>query len=276
MAPGAPTLLELALQRVEPHLDSATVHVVMDSRQRRWTEPLAGRLPGRLSWMPADDGNAVAVVAGIVSALVRDPEATVVVMPITQSVGAEDIFSQALDRAFRAAQVSRDLVLLGAESHTAIGDHDWLVPFAPRHLLGAEVIPSARLLESPPPQAVPRLRQAGALVHTGVVVGQGRAFLELFEDLTPRLLRLFLYGAAMPDSEAEAFVTKAQEGLGALDLARDLLALAHVVRAVTVPASAGWIDLQSPARMATWLTRERNHRLLSYPLTTPYRRRQAP
>ncbi len=276
VAPGAPTLLEQALHRVEPHLDATTVQVVMDSRQRRWAEPLERRVSGRLRWMPADNGSAVAVVAGVVSALVRDPEATVVVMPINQSVGAEEIFAEALDKAFRAAAVSRDLVLLGAEPHAAIGEHDWLLPFAPRGVLGTEVIASARLLESPPPAAASRLSQVGALVHTGVVVGQGRAFLELFEDLTPRLLRLFLYGAAMPDAEAEAFEAQAQEGLGALDLSRDLLALAHVVRAVPVPAAAGWIDLRSPTRMATWLARERNHRLQSFPLATNYRRRRAP
>lgn len=276
LGPGAPTLLELALRRVAAHVDAAATHVVMDGRQRRWAEPHAGRIPGRVRWSQFDNGSAVSVIAALVPALVRDPEATVVVMPVNQSVAVEGSFAITLDRAFRAAAVSRDLVSLGAEPSDAIGEHDWLVPFAPPWLSGAGTIPSTRLVVSPPPETVAQLRHAGALVHTGVVVGQGRAFLELFEDLTPRLLRLFLYGAAMPAPRAETFLAQAQEGLGELDLSRDLLGLAPVLRAAVVPAGAGWIDLRSPTRMAAWLARERNARLLNAAPATTYRRRQVP
>lgn len=275
VTPTAPTLMEKAIHRASWHVDEAAIHTIVDRRQRRWGEPMSSVMPGSWRWVPADNGSAVSVLAGLVPALVHDPEATVLILPVTQSLGDEEAFRRAVDRAFNVASISRDVVAVGAESTGPIGAHDWLLPFAPRWLVGSKVVPSARFVASPSEASVDHLMRSGGLLHTGVIVARGCAWLDLFEELTPRLLRLFLYGAAMPARESETFAVQAQEGLGALDLSRDLVALTHRLRAVCLPSHAGWLDLRSPTRMATWFVRERHQQQPSYPLCS-HRRRLAP
>ena len=101
---------------------------------------------------------------------------------------------------------------------------------------------------------------------TCVVVAPGAELLALFERLTPRLLRLFLYGAAMPPAEGSAFLDLAYDGLGSLDLARDILSLALELRMVVLPRQAGWSDLGSEARLLAWLSKRRSGEMMPWPL----------
>ena len=253
------TLLQSTLRRLAAHAPPSRIHVVIDRRQR--SRAIAQLRPFHgvdIFGQPGDCGTAVGTLVSLIDILVEDPDAVVVISPSDHVMLDEAGFEDALARAFDVAEERRAIVVIGAEPDGIAGDDGWLLPYAPlRPDLRCAVQPVARYVHPGAADDTTSLVDGGAVHSTGLVVASGAALLELFEALTPRLLRLFLYGAAMPPAEGSAFLDLAYDGLGALDLARDLLTLASDLRMVVMPRRTGWSDLGTETRLLAWLAKRR-------------------
>lgn len=261
------TLLQATLRRLGKHVPAGDTQVVIDRRHRARAIAQLGKAPEvDVLAQPNDCGTAVGTLVPLIDILIADPDAVVAIAPADHAILDAAAFDEALTSAFVAAEEHRSIVVMGAEPDGCASDDGWLLPFAPlRPGLRCPVQPVARYVQHDP-EATTSLLNGGAVHSTSLVVAHGAAMLELFEAFTPRLLRLFLYGAAMPPAEGSAFLELAYDGLGSLDLAGDLLTLAHGLRMVVLPRSAGWSDLGSETRLLAWLAKRRSAEMMPWPL----------
>jgi len=267
------TLLQSTLGRLRNQVSVAQTRVVIDRRQRaRAIGQLRRHASVDVFAQPCDCGTAVGALVPLIDILVDDPEAVVAIVPADHAVVDDALFDEAMAQAFTVAEEQHAVVVIGAEPDGTAGDDGWLLPFAPPFPSGAgprsrcRVQPVARYVQQGNPEDTSKLLEGGAVHSTSLVIASGAALLELFERFTPRLLRLFLYGAAMPPAEGSAFLDLAYDGLGSLDLAGDLLTLAHGLRMVVLPRRAGWSDLGSEARLLAWLAKRRSAEMMPWPL----------
>lgn len=266
-----PCLVE-QLVRLSERLGASDVDLVVEPE-------VAPQLPASLRHRvdpisaPAHVGTGVGLLVPLVRALVRDPGCTVVIAPHDIGWLVSRGLEHAIARAQARAEATGAIVLLGAEVGAltpwlpAHPGRSWLVPFGPRGR--ATDVPIARVVARPRGRGAPPSTAVDALHPTGFVVAPAMRLLDLFEDLTPRLVRLFLFGASMPTDEGDDFMRRALEDLGPLDLLSDLLAFARCLRAIVVPESAGLSDLRGELAAAVWLARRRS---VAEHSTSPYRR----
>lgn len=262
------TLLQSTLRRLGRHVPIDHTRVVIDGRHRSRAIAQLRRFPAAdVFGQPSDCGTAVGTLVPLIDILIDDPDAIVVISPSDHGVLDEAVLDDAMTHLFQVAEERRAIVVLGAEPDGMACDDGWLLPFAPmRPGLRGAVQPVARYVHPAGSEDTTGLVGAGAVHSTCVVVAPGAELLALFERLTPRLLRLFLYGAAMPPAEGSAFLDLAYDGLGSLDLARDILSLALELRMVVLPRQAGWSDLGSEARLLAWLSKRRSGEMMPWPL----------
>lgn len=265
------TLLQRTLRRLGRQVPASHTRVVIGRRHRTRAIAQLRRFPMvDVFGQPSDCGTAVATLVSLIDILIDDPDAVVAVCPSDHGLLDEAPFDDAMSRAFQVAEERRAIVVLGAESDGTACEDGWLLPFAPlRPDFPGAVQPVARYVHPVGADDRAKLLGRGAVQSTGVVVASGAELLALFERLTPRLLRLFLYGAAMPPAEGSAFLDLAFDGLGSLDLGQDLLASTLGLRMVVLPRQTGWSDLASEARFLAWLSKRRSHEMMPWAPTRP-------
>ncbi|MCA9623342.1 MAG: hypothetical protein KC731_30185, partial [Myxococcales bacterium] len=257
--------------------EAATTVMVNEADRRLAIRQLARHEEVQLLTQPVDAGSAVATLVPLIDHLVADPAATVVIFPTHQVIAASAALDRALAAAERAAQEHRTVVLLGAESDRLPSEGGWLLAHgAPKPPHRASVYPLARWFPETEAAVVPKLVEAGAVRATGIVVAHGLALLELFEELTPRLLRLFLYGAGLPPAKSEAFAARAYHDLGSLDLVGDLLSMGRGLHLSVLPREVVVNDLRGELRLAAWLASQGAVRGLASTRARGYRRVAAP
>jgi mannose-1-phosphate guanylyltransferase len=249
------SLLGSTLQRARHVAEPERILPVVADHHREWWKPELRHLPGvNVLVQPQNRGTAVAILHALVHMLVRDDDPLLVVYPCDHGVDDEGPLHRAVDRALRAANApERPLVLLGIVPGTAETQYGWIVPAR-----GGPGIARAvhRFEEKPSLRDAFALMQAGGLWNSLIFAVSGRALLGLYLKFVPRLVEAYLW--KMPDRDRSGESLEAcYSSLPFTDFSRDVLERSVPHLSVVTVHDTGWTDLGTPARLESWLERQR-------------------
>lgn len=239
---GGGTLLDRALDRARRHSVDARI-VVVTTRAHRFEAEQALAAHPEVVWLEQPRGldTTPGILAPLLHVRAADPDAEVVLLPADHHVLDERVFAGAVRRGLDVARAAPGtLAVLGAEPAGSVEDYGWLVP--------SSAEPGARVLsfrEKPAAAELDALRRAGAVVNTLVLVGSARAFASSIAAHCPGWWRALRAAGADADR-----IEAAYDVLPASNFSRDVLEnVTDRLRIVVVPATAGWSDVGTPARL---------------------------
>ena len=262
---GEQSLFQLALRRAERVVErSRIVAVVAEAHRDWWTHDLATLDPDNVVVQPANRGTAAGVLLPLLAITRRDPEARVALFPSDHWVDAESVLAEAVHAALAALeQDATRIILLGISPDEAEPGYGWIVPGACTVASpGTSLSTVSSFVEKPDPESARRMMRAGGLWNSFLLVGTGRALLDLYARRLPGLLAS-LRAATRRRSRRE--LAAAYGPMEPHDFSRDLLQGAESeLRVAHVPA-CGWTDLGTPLRVAACLRRAAPKRIDPHP-----------
>jgi mannose-1-phosphate guanylyltransferase len=268
---GRPSALEDTVARLERHVPHRRMRIVTDRRHAAYVARQLATRDVREVNQRRHVGSAIGVLVALLHALVEDPDALVIVTPAHHVIDDAVMFDEALRAALACAERRDSLILVGANPSVVAATDAWILPHGgSTHRWAAA--PVARYVHAPARHQRAGLRARGAVVATGIVVAKGSVLLDLYQRLTPRVLRLFLYALDMNPATSSAFTDEAMDGLSSLDLSSDMLPLAHDLSCIALPREAGWSQLDDEARVLEWLAKRRSGDVLRRSAARAYRR----
>src|SRR5437867_6526203 len=204
---GTRSMLEHTIDRALQLVPGDRLVTVVAREHRRYLdEALAVSPPGLLLEQPRDCGNGAAVMLALAHVLERDPEATVLVLPVDHFIHPEQRFMRVLANASRLAGRSGDrLIVLGAVPHHSEADAERIVtaPGARERPLdrepssrfafgsdGASADPGAMLRWHDGPSASEAFRDGG-LWNTNIFAARAATFWDIGRQLLPDMVRSF-------------------------------------------------------------------------------------
>jgi mannose-1-phosphate guanylyltransferase len=252
---GERSLLEDTVARLAPLTDPVHTLTVVDDTHHSYVEHLRERASiGEVVYQPADRGTATGVLLATLVVSTCDPDAVVVVTPSDHGVADDEEFRAGLREAGEYARRHRDdVVLLGVEPQSAIGDYGWIVPAREEAGDGRHTSTVASFVEKPPAPAAERLFASGAVWNTMVLVARAEAILTLYRRYAPDLAGAFECLRFLPPSRRDQQLRRLYEHLPMLDFSHDVLEQASGLHCLAWRASVGWTDLGTPERLAAWI-----------------------
>jgi mannose-1-phosphate guanylyltransferase len=252
---GGQTLLEATVARLRPLVPDSRTLVVIDQSHRQFADPIWQRAAiGHQVVQPVARGTACGALLGLAE-LAATPAAVVVLTPADHGVINERRFRRSVQQAVRLVR-ERDsgIVLFGVEPSSATQDYGWIVQ-GPRVIGSALPIEAvAGFVEKPDPGHALRLFSTGAAWNTMVLVTRVGTLLDLYRTRLPEVAEVFDRACAIPSrEERHAFLTTQYPDLPHADFSGDVLAQAGELHVHIWPASMGWTDLGTPARLSAWL-----------------------
>jgi mannose-1-phosphate guanylyltransferase len=162
-----------------------------------------------------------------------------------------------VDSAFHAAALNPDsVVLLGIEPEKAETSYGWIEPA--RSLFGGEARSFSRVerfWEKPSEKVASRLKSAGCLWNSFVMVGRADAFVAMFREHLPKLFRMFNVSKPFFGRESEkAIVRSIYAWIGETNFSSEVLENAVNNLMVMRVADVGWSDLGEPQRVLSTLS----------------------
>jgi mannose-1-phosphate guanylyltransferase len=192
---------------------------------------------------PLEKGTAPSVLLGLSRVLAADREGLVVLLPSDHFVRDDGPFRDAVARARARAAASGAAVVLGALPDSADPYQAWVVPRPSRS--GESYVD--RFEEAASPAAAQRLREAGALWNTEIVVAPAARLWQLAYEHLPEqahaLERCHASHPADPEALREVYAK-----LSSADFARDVLARSSGLEVVSL-SPCGWSDWGTPERV---------------------------
>ena len=252
-ADGGSTLLEDTLKRTAPLAPPERTVIVVD----RTHAPFVDALPHvershRVVYQPRDRGTAAGVLLGLTEVVAMEPDARVLLTPSDHGVTRPREFLTGLCHAARTVHTNPDhIVLFGVEAESAEGDYGWITP-AGEPAADTRLRPVAAFVEKPVARVARQLFESGAVWNTMVLVARASALLELYRSRLPELTAIFMHSLGMSGEERGVFLHAQYENIRAADFSHDLLSRADGLSLHTWPASIGWSDLGTPARLERW------------------------
>lgn len=256
---GGRTLLAGAVARARRLVAAEQVLAVVSESHRRWWEAgVPGLLPSSLVVQPENRGTAPGLLLPLLHLYYRDPDAVVVVLPSDHHVGRENVLWRALASAVTVARREPlRVVLLGMKPDAPQSDYGWILA-NPGPADGPRGV--AAFVEKPDRERATRLMEHGALWSSFMMVGHVSAFLKLFAQQAPELLRLMLTrlasGGGTRPSEALAAMYRS---IPVSDFSRDVLEGGRESLSVMSVPECGWSDLGTPERVLAVHPRGRSH-----------------
>ena len=250
---GTRSMLDHTLDRAACLCDPNRIMTVA-GRQHR--DLLQSRRPrpsdGSFLYQPRNLDTAPGVLFGLVHALHRDPDTTVVLFPSDHFVHPEWLFVEKVREAVRAVTLLPErMILLGATPVDLEEDYGWIVP---AEELGDD--PSQRLraaqafVEKPPPARAAALFAQGALWNTLVLVARGRTLWDVAAERLGHLTPYFTALEAAIDTSREADVLEAiYRELPPANFSSELLQQAAERIAVMPLDGVQWNDWGRPDRI---------------------------
>lgn len=243
---GGGSLLRRAVLRAQAISGLERTAVVVAAEHRCWwAAELADLSEANVIVQPCNRGTACGVLLPLMHVLLRDPGATVVVLPSDHVVADEVTLLDAVATAIDHVDDEPErLVLLGLSAEgpdTALG---WICPDGDG---GSRVRSVSQFVEKPDREAAEELVRAGALWNSFIFAMRAADLYGLFEWTLPWLTRVFAHAFSLqgPGSRGER-VQRFYDRLPSVDFSRAVLQNAgHDLRVVEVPP-CGWFDVGTP------------------------------
>ena len=250
---GTRSMLDHTLDRAARLCDPSRILTVVGRHHRDVLRTRASRATdGAFIEQPANLDTAPGVLLGLVHAMHRDPDATLVVFPSDHFVYPEWRFVAKVQVAIQAAERLGDRILLLGAAPTDIEDeYGWIVPSddlgrQPAH----RVFAVESFVEKPGPAEAARLYERGALWNTLVLVARARTLWELACERLPGLTPFFSVLQAAIGTRREARVLdEVYETMPRVNFSSELLERASDRIAVQSLDGVLWNDWGQPARI---------------------------
>ena len=247
------TLLEATWARLDGVISPARRMAVVTRHHEPFYTPLMARLrPADLVVQPENRGTAAGILYPLLRLAARAPAAAVAVLPSDHHFSDDARFMARVEAAFEAVATRPDrLVLLGMIPDSPESEYGWIEPgdlLAPGAM--RDLYQVTRFWEKPAADLADRLRLAGCLWNSFVMVGAVETFLATIACALPAL-----YGAL--DNVAPAFgavveadaVRAVYAALPPADFSRHVLTPSTSRLAVMPVTGVTWSDLGSPDRV---------------------------
>jgi mannose-1-phosphate guanylyltransferase len=248
---GGRSLLELTLARMAALVPPERCVIVIDEAHREFINRCALG-DARVVAPPANRGTAAAVLYGLLSVLVVDPQAIVLVTPADHGVVNPSAFLAALRKGVGHVTASGGVVLFGAAASVAYTDHGWIAIGPEATTSGMQSVTA--FIEKPNPAAARQLLESGALLNTMVIAARARTLLRICREQLPDVSACFVAALTLPADTRDAVMRTRYPRLPKSDFSREVLTSAPGLLVYRIPADAGWSDLGTPDRVAKWLT----------------------
>lgn len=191
---GSRSMLQHTLDRAESLSGAERLLVVVASHHepRIWDQ-LDDHHTEAIVAQPRNRDTAAGIFLPLTYIGVKDPDATVVILPSDHFVYPQEQFVEAVRRAALAAQRLPDkLILLGAQPDHPETEYGWIQPGdAVAQIDGHEVRKVVGFQEKPDANAAQRLLKAGALWNTFVIAAQWQILWQLGWQCFPVLMERF-------------------------------------------------------------------------------------
>ena len=247
---GGPSLLRRAVRRGEDIAGlERTVVVVAEDHRRWWSAEVRGLPEENVIVQPCNRGTACGVLLPLIHILVRDPDATVIVLPSDHVVAEERALANAMAAAALNARLEPDrLIILGIEPERPDTGLGWIEPDSD---LPKPIMDVSRFVEKPSPEQAEELIRNGALWNSAIFAMRGAALLELFRWALPWLTEMFDVALVSDDADVPPErVPALYDRLPSVDFSRAVLQKAGAeMRVVAVPP-CGWTDVGTPEGVA--------------------------
>lgn len=251
---GGKTLLRQTYDRIDPLFPrDQKLFVVTRTHERFYSDELDGSDNTRVLVQPQSRGTGLAITAGIFRILQTQPDAIVAVFPSDHYYSNEGAFRLAIKRALGFARTySESIILLGAEAHSPEVEYGWIEPGpVVEELPAGQLLRVNRFWEKPSLSQAETLLDAKCLWNTFVMIGTGRAFLDLLNSRIPAVVRHVSDALSIGDLEA------AYRGVRTVDFSQEVLGQRPDRLLVVRDAASGWADLGNSARVIDTLVRNR-------------------
>jgi mannose-1-phosphate guanylyltransferase len=248
---GGQSLLQLSLQRALAVAARDHIVPVVTDAHRRWWEPqLLGFHRNRVVVQPRNRGTGFGVLLPLLVIAKCDPEAGVIFIPSDHYVEHEDLLAEFLRQATAPEALDSDkLTLLGMTPNAPDSGFGYLSP-APDSGVGLR--PVHQFIEKPDEATAAKLIRAGSVWNSGIFAGRISQIVGLFERHVPGLI---LDASAVVNDLRDSRVPSADLTFlfnrhPALDFFRDLLQKSPGDLQFLAVPPCGWIDVETPVRLA--------------------------
>ena len=251
---GGKTLLRQTCDRIHPLFRrDQKLFVVTRAHERFYSDELNGSDNTRVLVQPQSRGTGLAITTGILRILKLQPGAIVALFPSDHYYSNERAFRLAIKSALRlAGTYSESIILLGAEAHSPEVEYGWIEPGQViADSSAAQLLRVNRFWEKPSLSQAQTLLDAKCLWNTFVMIGTGRAFLDLLTSQIPDVVRHVSDRLAIGDLEA------AYRGVRAVDFSHEVLGQRPDRLLVVRDAASGWSELVNSARVVDTLLHNR-------------------
>jgi mannose-1-phosphate guanylyltransferase len=247
---GGPSLIRRAIQRGETIAGPERTVVVVAEDHRRWWSAEVGDLPdANVIVQPCNRGTACGLLLPLVDILVRDPDATLLVLPSDHVVADEHTLANAMEAAVLNARLEPDrLLILGIEPERPDTGLGWIEPNGD---LPKPIMDVSQFVEKPSHDQADELMRNGALWNSAIFAMHGGALLELFRRALPWLTEMFDVALIGDDATARPeTIPTLYERLPSIDFSRAVLQKAGAEKRVVAVPPCGWTDVGTPEGVA--------------------------
>lgn len=197
--------------------------------------------PGSLILEPRRRGSAISAMVALLHVLDRDPEATLLLLPLGRSLEREGRLLRSLPTVVDQARRRSDSMIVMATTPSGLQCRGgWLLPMHTGET--GRTLPVSVLAHDPDPASAHRFVRRGALISTGVMAVSGRTLLGMFALALPKELG---ETASWREQQlgAPRDLRRLYARLGHRDYQRDVLErCTDMLRVMPVPADSccGW------------------------------------
>jgi mannose-1-phosphate guanylyltransferase len=188
-----------------------------------------------------------------------DSDAVVAFFPSDHHFSDDTVFIAHMNSAFAAASLMPGkVILLGIPPETAEVDYGWIEPGVPPDVPAVDsVFPVTRFWEKPNPVLASALMARGCLWNSFVMVGHISAFLKLFRNALPGLIKSFESDKSwMSEVSERSGLCDLYSGIPMSGFSQDVLSVQPEHLAVLFATGLGWSDLGEPGRVFSVLERK--------------------
>lgn len=264
-------LIDQAMARARRLVPACRMVLVVSAEHEVFWRPRCGGGPGA-TWLVqrTNRGTGGAILSALSFILLKDPEATITIMPVDQAINDEEAFHAGILSGRRSVTRHPERTLLLGSDDVSVDDgYGWIVPGA---MLEPGVRSVDRFVGRPEANEAGRLRNSGAIVDTFLLIGAARALLAQFRRTDPAMIDAYL-ALLLDAGPTPASLMRLQASLPTIEFGSWFLesAAARDELAVATLPPCGWADIGTPERVLTWLDRHGEVRADAEALEAPGR-----